>query len=279
MKPHYRKYIKTIIFIIIILGAPIILNYLVFTPSCQQSAGDLKDWITFWGSYLSAVISSMIAFAILVIQRKDNQIENRKNRNNNHIENENNRQLQLNVLTYQQQSQWLNNLRETMIKNIIVYQTNNLREIINLIKDKNLSLIQQKTKDLLERLIYTDTEVAMMMPDINTQDDYLIKYNDKRKEVYEKFTVIVNDLQVLSVIFCQQLSIKDIDNTLFSAVSTNLKMTLGAYKPDEKLSYNQVYDISDKIILPMDTLFEEIRMFALSCIGNEQKRIESLLKQ
>jgi hypothetical protein len=220
----------------------------------------------------------MIAFAILVIQRKDNQIENRKNRNNNHIENENNRQLQLNVLTYQQQSQWLNNLRETMIKNIIVYQTNNLREIINLIKDKNLSLIQQKTKDLLERLIYTDTEVAMMMPDINTQDDYLIKYNDKRKEVYEKFSVIVNDLQVLSVIFCQQLSIKDIDNALLSAASSNLKMALSAYKPDEKLSYNQVYDISDKIISPMDTLFEEIRMFALSCIGNEQKRIESILK-
>ena len=86
---------------LIIMGAPIVLNYLVFTPSCEQSTGDLKDWISFWGSYLSAIISSMIAFAILVIQRKDNQIENRKNRNNNHIENENNRQLQLNVLEYQ----------------------------------------------------------------------------------------------------------------------------------------------------------------------------------
>ena len=264
---------------LIIMGAPIVLNYLVFTPSCEQSTGDLKDWISFWGSYLSAIISSMIAFAILVIQRKDNQIENSKNRNNNHIENENNRLLQLNVLEYQQQSQWLNNLREAMIKNIIVYQTNNLREIINLIKNNDLSLIQQKTKDILERLIYTDTEVAMMMPDINIQDEYLIKYNVKRKDVFERFSAIVSDLQVLSAIYCQQLSIKDIDNTLLSAASTNLKMTLGAYKPDEKLSYNQVYDISDKIISPMDTLFEEIRKFALSCIGNEQKRIESILKQ
>ena len=279
MIQHFWKYIKIIVIIIIILGAPIVLNYLVFSPSCQQSAGDLKDWISFWGSYLSAIISAMIAFAILIIQRKDNQVENNQNRDNNHIENENNRQLQLNVLEYQQQSQWLNNLRESMIKNIIVYQTNNLREIINLIKDNNLSLIQQKTKDILERLIYTDTEVTMMMPDINTQDDYFIKYNDKRKEVYEKFSAIVNDLQVLSVIFCQQLSIKDIDNTLLSAASTNLKMTLGAYKPDEKLSYNQVYDISDIIISPMDALFEEIRTFALYCIGNEQKRIESILKQ
>lgn len=264
---------------LIIMGAPIVLNYLVFTPSCEQSTGDLKDWISFWGSYLSAIISSMIAFAILVIQRKDNQIENSKNRNNNHTENENNRQLQLNVLAYQQQSQWLNNLREAMIKNIIVYHTNNLREIIILIKNNNLSLIQQKIKDILEKLIYTDTEVAMMMPDINTQDDYLIKYNDKRKEVYEKFSAIVNDLQVLSVIFCQQLSIKDIDSTLLSAASTNLKMTFDTYKPNEKLSYNQVYDISDKIVSPMNTLFEEIRTFALSCIGNEQKRIESILKQ
>ena len=263
---------------LIIMGAPIVLNYLVFTPSCEQSTGDLKDWISFWGSYLSAIISSMIAFAILVIQRKDNQIENSKNRNNNHTENENNRQLQLNVLAYQQQSQWLNNLREAMIKNIIVYHTNNLREIIILIKNNNLSLGQQKTKDILEKLICTDTEVAMMMPDINIQSDYLIKYNDKRKEVYEKFSAIVKDLQVLSAIFCQQLSIKDIDNALLSAASSNLKMALSAYKPDEKLSYNQVYDISDKIISPMDTLFEEIRKFALSCIGNEQKRIESILK-
>ena len=165
-----------------------------------------------------------------------------------------------------------------MIKNIIVYHTNNLREIIILIKNNNLSLGQQKTKDILEKLICTDTEVAMMMPDINIQSDYLIKYNDKRKEVYEKFSAIVKDLQVLSAIFCQQLSIKDIDNALLSAASSNLKMALSAYKPDEKLSYNQVYDISDKIISPMDTLFEEIRKFALSCIGNEQKRIESILK-
>ena len=262
---------------LIIMVAPIVLNYLVFTPSCQQSAGDLKDWISFWGSYLSAIISSMIAFAILVIQRKDNQIENSKNRNNNHTENENNRQLQLNVLAYQQQSQWLNNLREAMIKNIIVYHTNNLREIIILIKNNNLSLGQQKTKDNLEKLIYTDTEVAMMMPDINTQSDYLIKYNDKRKEVYEKFSAIVKDLQVLSVIYCLQLSKKDIDS-LIAKASQNLKTIIGAFKFDEKLTYNQVYDISDKLILPSEALFKEIRKLALTSIVNEQKRIDALLE-
>ena len=173
MKDVLVKYWRLVLFIMIIMGVPIVLNFYVFTPSCQESVGDVKDWINFWSNYLSAIISAMIAFAILIIQRKDNKSENCQNRDNNHTENEKNRQLQLNVLAYQQRSQWLNNLREAIINNIIVYETNNLREIINLFKTTNLSLIQQKIKDTLERLIYTDTKVAMMMPEIISQNIFL----------------------------------------------------------------------------------------------------------
>ena len=277
MKDVLVKYWRLVLFIMIIMGVPIVLNFYVFTPSCQESVGDVKDWINFWSNYLSAIISAMIAFAILIIQRKDNKSENCQNRDNNHTENEKNRQLQLNVLAYQQRSQWLNNLREAIINNIIVYETNNLREIINLFKTTNLSLIQQKIKDTLERLIYTDTKVAMMMPEIISQNIFLSDYNNKRIDVYKKYCAVIRDLQVLSVVYSLQLSIKDIDDSLLSVASTSLKTTLGAYKPDEILTYNQVYDISNKIILATDTLFEEIRKCALSCIGNEQKRVDSIL--
>ena len=277
MKDVLVKYWRLVLFIMIIMGVPIVLNFYVFTPSCQESVGDVKDWINFWSNYLSAIISAMIAFAILIIQRKDNKSENCQNRDNNHTENEKNRQLQLNVLAYQQRSQWLNNLREAIINNIIVYETNNLREIINLFKTTNLSLIQQKIKDTLERLIYTDTKVAMMMPEIISQNIFLSDYNNKRIDVYKKYCAVIRDLQVLSVVYSLQLSIKDIDDSLLSVASTSLKTTLGAYKPDEILTYNQVYDISNKIILATDTLFEEIRKCALSCIGHEQKRVDSIL--
>ena len=257
-----------IIGIILVLLLPIVLNYILLIPINAPILGESNGWLAFWGCYIGAIISSTIAFVILFIQRKDN-----------HQENKNNRQLQLNILAYQQQSQWLNNLREEMINNVIVYQADNLREIINFIKTNDLSLIQQKIKETFDNLTYTDTKVAMMMPETASQNDNLLGYNKTRMEIYKKFSAVVCDLQILSIAYCSQLPSKGFDDSLMADASENLKAIFAALKPDEKLTYEQVFNISNKLILPIPALFDDMRESTSTCIRNEQKRIDSTLKE
>ena len=66
-----------------------------------------EGWMTSWGGYLGAVISSAIAFVILYIQRRDNEKQN-----------EDNRQLQLNILIYQQERARLDKIVLDKYKNI-----------------------------------------------------------------------------------------------------------------------------------------------------------------
>lgn len=60
-----------ILVVVATLLLPILLNFLVFKPVSQLSVGKLQDWMFFGGSYLSATISALVAFATLSIQRKN----------------------------------------------------------------------------------------------------------------------------------------------------------------------------------------------------------------
>ena len=79
MKDLLKK--RSWIFIAIgVLVLPVVLNFIVFKPTSKLSVGTLQDWMSFWGSYLGATIPAIVAFVILGIQRKDNKLENEKNR-------------------------------------------------------------------------------------------------------------------------------------------------------------------------------------------------------
>lgn len=77
-----------------------------------------EGWMTSWGGYLGAVISSAIAFVILYIQRRDNEKQN-----------EENRQLQLNILIYQQERARLDNLQRMFTVFINLNGFNDLLDI------------------------------------------------------------------------------------------------------------------------------------------------------
>ena len=76
---------------LVILVMPIALNFILLTPSFTAIVGDEIVWLSFWGGYLGAIISTATAFVILYIQRKDNESENEKNRVNNEVQNQQNR--------------------------------------------------------------------------------------------------------------------------------------------------------------------------------------------
>ena len=55
---------------LVILLMPIALNFILLTPSFTAIVGDEIAWLSFWGGYLGAIISTAAAFIILYIQRK-----------------------------------------------------------------------------------------------------------------------------------------------------------------------------------------------------------------
>ena len=128
---------------LVILLLPIALNFALLMPSFTAIVGDEIAWLSFWGGYLGAIISTAAAFIILYIQREDNEAENEKNRSDNkaqnelnRIENENsnraNRQLQLNIMKYHQQSHRLDNFRNASLKYSQALNNNNLVLISNM---------------------------------------------------------------------------------------------------------------------------------------------------
>lgn len=78
-----KRYWWIIAIAIFIIGLPVLLNFLVFKPVSQLSVGTLQDWMSFWGSYLSATISALVAFGILVLQRKDSKQNYEQTRRDN----------------------------------------------------------------------------------------------------------------------------------------------------------------------------------------------------
>mgnify|MGYP003293262511 CR=1 FL=1 len=74
-----KKYWWILILIIIL---PTMVNLILVTPTpCSLTiAGNNVDWLSFWGCYLGAIISTGSAFIILAVQYKQNHIENSKNR-------------------------------------------------------------------------------------------------------------------------------------------------------------------------------------------------------
>lgn len=269
MKEFWIKY-KWIIIIGLLLVPllPIALNYILLIPINAPILEDSNGWLAFWGCYLGALISSAIAFTILFIQRKDN-----------HQENRNNRQLELNILAYQQQCQWLAELRKAMADYINLYNENELKEIINFVKFGNIDMVLPKIKKLYDDLTKMDSMIAMIMAE-NAQRGNKHTYKGSFSEHQKKLSVMISDLQFLAMMFCYKVPVL---NTLADAefqqrASDNLKRLLQQQYKNTILDYNQIFIIANSIIQPLPAIFEEVRNTAFNYIQEEKTRIDTILK-
>lgn len=121
-----------VIIIAFALVLPICINALYLVNIDCEILHKPSEWTTFWGSYLGAIISAGVAFAILHIQRKDNEKDNKNNRENNKDQNEANRQLQLNIMRYQQEIHWLDNFRSASLEYCHAFNNNDVVLVTNL---------------------------------------------------------------------------------------------------------------------------------------------------
>lgn len=265
MKKLFMKYKWYIIGgLLLMILAPVIINKVLLMPIISDIVGDNTDWLSFWGSYLGAIISSTIAFIILLVQREDN-----------HKENEQNRELQINAIKYQQQRQWLDNLSKAMIDNIMMYNPNYLSDIMNLMYQKQgFKLIHDQIRDLLNQLILTDTAVGFLMPE--SQSVVLRDYNHIRKECYTKYTQIIMETQTIAIKYCSLIEKRDYlanQDTTPEDSETFLK-ELNSINTEEGL-----LEKTESLRISFVDTFERIRTSAIKCLNEEKKRIESIIKE
>lgn len=142
------------------LVLPVGINYILLktTPFSIPIVGEDTDWLSFWGGYLGAIISTGAAFIILYIQRKDNERQNAYNRS----QNKSNRQLQLNILQYQQEYQWYKELKVSCIDYYNAFDQNDIINLCNLINEKKSVSLSEASK-LLESLIDKNNKVTFQL--------------------------------------------------------------------------------------------------------------------
>ena len=104
MKSCFRYIKEYFIQLLLIIATPLIINTLMVQPILFPITGDSSSWISFWGSYIGAVLSSAIALYILYKQNQQNHTENIVNRN-----------LQLSVIKYNQELDKLRDLRTALV--------------------------------------------------------------------------------------------------------------------------------------------------------------------
>ena len=185
---------------LVILILPICINYILLrpTPFSIPIVGKDTDWLSFWGGYIGAVISAGVAFIILHMQRKDNKKQNKENRNENEKQNKANRQLQINVLKYQQNVQWLNELKAKCVDYYNAFDQNDIINLCNLL-NKNDSTTLAEAEQLVNFLINRNNKVvfALEFQFTKKKDDEEIKLLSKLETYNLVYKALICDTQYI----------------------------------------------------------------------------------
>lgn len=284
-----KRYWWIIAIIIFIIGLPILLNFWVFKPVSKLSVGTLQDWMSFWGSYLGATISALVAFVILGIQRKDTKHNYEQIRRDNQMqfyrnkrimgleeairkdkENTFNHQFQTNQILYQQEIRWLSDLRKTLANYISAYGENEVKDIIYSIQSSSFESIQQKIKETCNALAHADTAFSLVVSE-NSKTTIGDTYQKELAKMYARYMSIINDIQLLACIYYDKAPISN-------EASDSLNNLIAEMGIDSKnMDYNQFSELAHQIIKPLSGIIESVKTLSQSCIKEERQRVESLL--
>lgn len=193
-----KKHISLFVIIIIVtaLILPIFINALHLVDTDCEILHKPSEWTVFWGSYLGAIISAGVAFAILYIQRKDNEKQNKENRNKNETQNKSNRQLQFNIMKYQQQSHWLDNFRIVSLEYCHSFNYNDIVLISNTMwnyPDEAFNMM----KPLFERATKCNANFSF----VRKQDESANELNDYIDSIYTSYKQVLIDLQWITLYY------------------------------------------------------------------------------
>lgn len=130
----------------------LVIGFIFIIPIFIINVVDNESLLSFWGSYFGAVISAGVAFFILYIQCDYNKEQNEKNRNENEKQNHANRNLQLNILKYQQEILWLKDLKIKSAEYYSGFDKNDIYNVGNLILSEDNKIYKNEIKRLFKNL-------------------------------------------------------------------------------------------------------------------------------
>ena len=272
------KYLKQYWWVpIVLIVAPIIINFILSWPSFTRVVGTDSDWLSFWGGYLGAILSTMVAFYVLHRQISQNQEQNEENRRLNEGENRFNRDLQVRIMEYQLGLNNLNQFKQACIRCQEAYAYNNLCHIANLThEDKYVPLTKiaeymaaaSTAKRNIDIIDFTDSQASKDILRLNCR-------------LYHDFTEALLDLEVL-VSYLSFKEDKAVDGLTNDPHSSNiLKPIISKHINEISLvGVNKVIDkmISARLDIYDSDVIEELWRKAFKFISEEQQRI-SIPKQ
>lgn len=177
------KYIKKYFFqLLLIIVTPLIINTLMVLPMQFPITGDSSSWLDFWGSYIGALLSSVIALYILYKQNRQNHIENIANRN-----------LQLSVIKYNQELDKLRDLRTALVDFQASFDYIEITNIASKFIDGHLGeeermRLKHLTLDIDEKG-FKATLLLDLMPKSNSVNKFNLIYN----KIYNSYGLILEE--------------------------------------------------------------------------------------
>ena len=295
-----RKQRWWIILVIGILVLPVLLNFFVFKPTCQLSVGTLQDWMSFWGSYLGATIPAIVAFVILNIQRKDNKLENEKNRTAFRMLNitqnrknfwegtmnsekdivESEKGKQLIFLAYEQEKEWLCELREALTDYICAYRENDMNNIVSCMYCSSYEYVLKKIEDLLDSLIKADIALELVIRN-KAKMDGGCAHKKELNVLFNQYVSIIKDVQILAHLYYNKIpyisgSIEIRQQNPSNDLIT-LIQTIGL--EDHPLVYSQIIEIVHKLITPIPKIVKDVRALGFDFIQEESESINNMYGQ
>lgn len=139
------------------------------------------------GAYIGTILSSFIAFYVLHKQLIQNQNEN-----------ENNRKLQINILNYQQKSQWLTELKVKLAEYYKSFSFNDINAIADRILTKETNVIIQiketraSLKQIIDSFNIADFSKGIMFSNELTKEES--KFIAKLKSYSGEFCALLEDI-------------------------------------------------------------------------------------
>lgn len=177
------RYIKEyFIQLLLIIATPLIINTLMVQPILFPITGDSSSWLSFWGSYIGAVLSSAIALYILYKQNQQNHTENIANRN-----------LQLSVIKYNQELDKLRDLRTALVDFQASFDYMEITNIASKFIDGYFSEEERARLKYLVRDIDEKGFKATLLFDLMSNSNSVNEFNLVYNKIYNRYGLILGD--------------------------------------------------------------------------------------
>ena len=178
------RYIKEyFIQLLLIIVTPLIINTLMVQPMLFPITGDSSSWLSFWGSYIGAVLSSAIALYILYKQNQQNHTENIANRN-----------LQLSVIKYNQELDKLRDLRTALVDFQASFDYMEITNIASKFIDGHFG---EEERARLKYLVCDIDEKgfkATLLLDLMSSSNSVNEFNLVYNKIYNRYGLILGEL-------------------------------------------------------------------------------------